>query len=185
MVQRALWTPVGALVLNTTRTAQAVLNGVMVNEVAAPAAPVGGYVMSLVPASDVEATGWSSDTGATTSLFNAIDEGAAVGSDADFIRSPPNPAGARYRCKLAVGGGVPGRPTAGKLKIRWKADFAASSPTVVVRLFEGATERASWTYNAFPDNALVENEVALTGAQLAAITDFDNLFAEAEVTASA
>jgi hypothetical protein len=93
----------------------------------------------LVPITDEAANGWTAEDGATTGLFAKIDETAPAGSEADYILSPVNPAGAIYRCKLSG----PGAQRAGKgtLSIRWKIEGAIST---IVRLFEGALERARW-----------------------------------------
>lgn len=125
-------------------------------------------------ASDISVGSWTTDTGATTNLFTAIDE--ATASDVDFIQSPESPSTANA-ARFGVGALTDPVASSGHI-VRYRLGKSAAGGDVVnvtVRLFQGTTLIATDpTVRAAPD-AFVTYEWALTAAEADAITSYSDL----------
>jgi hypothetical protein len=130
----------------------------------------------LRPDADDLDGGWTTESG-TTNLFPSIDESAPP-NDSDFIKSSASPVSDICRVRLSN----PNALVATPVKIRSRYKKSGSDPVnLIVRLKQGVTEKASWTYSGI-SNAFVTSEETLTVAQFNSITDFTDLFLEFEAT---
>jgi hypothetical protein len=130
----------------------------------------------LRPDADDLDGGWTTESG-TTNLFPSIDESSPP-SDSDFIKSSANPTADVCRVRLSN----PNALVATPVKIRSRYRKSGSDPVnLTVRLKQGTTEKASWTYAGI-SNSFLTSEETLTVAQFNSITDFTDLFLEFEAT---
>lgn len=85
-----------------------------------------------VPAVDVATNGWTTDTGATTALYAAIDEDVA--SDTDYVQSPVGPTTIQYY-ETAFGAHVdPGLSSGHVLRYRYRKSVASGNLDLTVAL---------------------------------------------------
>lgn len=135
-------------------------------------------VIFLRPDADSVDGGWTNESGGTT-LFSSIDETTA--NDTDYIQSATNPAS--DICKISLGDTAVPLIAPVYVRYRYKKDNAGQTMALTVRLLEGTTQIASWTHTNI-STSFVTAEQTLTTGELAAITDFNNLFLEFSATAS-
>ena len=96
------------------------------------------------PVSDISPGSWTTDTGATTNLYAAIDE--VTRNDADYIKSPNNLS--PDECEVAIGSlSDPGTGLGHKIFIVHAAT-GAGTVDLRVRLVQGNTVIAEQTYSA-------------------------------------
>lgn len=128
-------------------------------------------VLYLHPDADDTDGSWTNEAASATNLFASIDESwPAV--DTDYIQSVHDPAPDICKIRLSNPAGSLNDPT----RVRTKYYSRGESPgTLVVRLKQGATEIASWTYGNIAGIPTASVET-LTAPQLAAITDPTDLF---------
>ncbi len=118
------------------------------------------------PDSDISLGGWSNPS------WDKIDEMTA--SDADKTVSPIAPSNATLEVGLSD---VEDPQVATGHTVRFRYQKNASGGATInltVRLLQGITEIASWTYNDIP-NGWVDGSEVLTAGQANAITDYTNL----------
>lgn len=142
-------------------------------------ATVPGTAATLLPSSDAVVGGWTTNAGATTNLYTAIDE--ASPSDADYAQSPVLASGgatSTYSANLSAGADPLTR--AGFV---WKYRYRATNAgvTVKARLKQGSTV-VKEVVHAGAGTSFAENDVTLSSAEAAAITDFTTLAFEAEAS---
>jgi len=118
----------------------------------------------LRPNSDDLTTGWEGDAGETTNLFQKLDE--TVADDSDFVRSPSNPSSsiARFGISNPTVGVDTAQPVT--LRTRYRLD-GSGTMDVTVRLKEGTTTRATWTYNGISMSFFTSSEVLSSGVKSA------------------
>jgi hypothetical protein len=120
---------------------------------------------------------WTNQSGGASNLWDSIDEASA--SDADYVQSPFKTDGySSTSAKFRLSNPVAGRTMADPVKIRYRFRKTGSgTKSLVVVLLQGTTTVASWTHTG---GGLTESfqtvTQTLTAPQVAAITDFDNLF---------
>lgn len=119
---------------------------------------------TLHPATDVTGSGWTA-VGGTGSLASAIDEPSP--DSTDYVLSPGNPTASVFEVKLE-----PFVPAT--TKTSWFVDYRiridnASSSTVVVGLYQGATLIAQETRTNVPGSD-TDYTMALTNTQAAQVT---------------
>ena len=147
-----------------------------------------------IPTSDIAQDAWTEGVGdGDGDAFDELDEGIDGGApddDTTYWQSPANPAaGEAIRCAvgLEISGAAledPGVNIGHILKARCRKGAAAGrSVDVTVRLFEGATQRAS-TSLANITNAWTTISLILTAAEADAITDYTNLRIEVDPDSS-
>jgi hypothetical protein len=122
-------------------------------------------------ADDTDGT-WTNELGAT-SLYESIDETSA--SDADYIRSASDPVSDLCKIRLSNPGTTVAEPAI--VRVRYKKDGTGSDIDLTVRLLQGASEIAAWTYPDI-DTTYVTAEETLTTPEFELISDFDDLFLE-------
>lgn len=137
---------------------------------AGAAASVGVPVLYLRPDADALTGGWTASGGG--SLFAAIDEVAA--DDSDYIQSGDDPVTDITKIGLSDSVTTLGAPITAH--IRYKCRNAVTLLNLRVRLLQGTTEIASWTY-ATSTTAVTADE-ALTAPQIASISDQTDLYFE-------
>lgn len=146
----------------------------------------GGAVSSLAPAflrpdADDSNNGWINELGQTTGLWASVDE--SVASDSDFIKSPQNPSGQILRLRLSDPTSGVDPAQAQSLNYRYGKDFDEQALNVTVRLVQGvSTVIASWDHLGVAVGYVTAQQ-SLTAPQIAAITDYADLFVEIESTA--
>lgn len=136
-------------------------------------APVAGAV-HLSPDGDITVNTWTTDTGGTTNLYQAIDEGTA--SDTDYVQSVANPASIIYECTLE-NGTDPAMSSGHTVRVRALIDAAIGGATTLrTEVRQGASALST---PAFWDDVLTPSaqtfEHTLSGAQTDAITDYADL----------
>ena len=123
-----------------------------------------------VPDSDVVKGNWTDELGGTTNIYTSIDE--ATADDSDYVESGDSPS----LDVLEVGLENPTDPsntTGWFVHIRYYKDGGATID-LRVRLLQGATEIASWTYSGISTTVTYKRE-ELTTVQAGNITDKTNL----------
>jgi hypothetical protein len=127
-------------------------------------------VPTVRPASDVALGGWTNESGGT-SLFASLNE--ASRSDVSLVRSLDNPNADTF--EVALGSIGAGALADGTLNIVvGKGINNAIVIDQTVRLMQGATPIATWSYLDVPYGPTLKTE-ALTGPQLASITNYADL----------
>jgi hypothetical protein len=131
--------------------------------------PIAGD-LTLNPASDITTTGWATQTGATTNLYQVIDEDSA--SDTDYVASEPASTSA-----LEVGlqsGTDPASSSGHVVHYRYRKQGTPAAD-LTVSLREGAsTEIASWAHTGI-STSWTQADQTLTGTQADSITDYTAL----------
>ena len=119
---------------------------------------------------------WVTQTGSSSNLFNAVDEVSA--SDTDYVLSPFEPAGyVSNSVRFQLSNPTTGKTLAGPIKVRYrirKTDVGSKS--LAVTLKQGTTQIAQWSHAGDLTTSFQTITQTLTAPQVAAITDFDNLF---------
>jgi len=138
----------------------------------------------LRPDLDDTVGSWATHTGATTNLYQQIDE--VVASDADYVRSDTNPTDSAVKFRLSNSVPKPVAASAQWVEYRFrKEDLVVGTRQcdLTVRLIEGAsTVRATWTHTNIA-TGWTDASQALTGPQKSSITDYDDLYLEFEADA--
>jgi len=132
----------------------------------------------LRPDADDSNAGWINELGGSTNLFESIDE--ETPSDADYVQSPSSPAGEIFRFRLSDPASSIDPAKAQTFSYRYGKDTSDQTIDVSVRLIQGAsTLIAAWEHLDV-GTSFVTAEETLTGPQIAAITDYSDLFVEIE-----
>lgn len=128
---------------------------------------------AALPASDISAGAWTTESGGTTNLYQSIDETTA--NDADYIQSPlaPNASAAEIKFASLTD---PAVDYGHLIQYRYFKPIAVGDRRIdlVVRLKCGATEIANWVHRDIPKTP-VDATQTLTDSQAAAITDYTNM----------
>lgn len=134
----------------------------------------GAVVSVLRPDSTSSAGGWLTNTGGSN-LHTAIDEGSA--DDSDYIISASNPTA--DVCKIGLSDFTNFIATGYIGHVRYYKLESGGSATINlrVRVLEGSTARASWTFSNIGTSA-VTAELSLSSSEAASITDATNLYLE-------
>ena len=125
----------------------------------------------LAPDADSSDGSWIDKSGGT-SLFASIDELSV--DDTDFIISSINPSSDTCKIRLSDPGVTPDQPFI--VQYRYKKT-GSQTIDLRIRLLQATTEIASWTQAGISET-YTTGEQTLSGAQFAAITDFNDLFIE-------
>lgn len=126
----------------------------------------------LRPDADQSDGSWLNEAASNTNLFASVDESSF--SDTDYIQSS-----SVFGDKVRLGLSNPGVTVSAPLTIRYRANKAGNASSGVIgRLFEGTTQRATWTQAL--DGTLTTYTYTLTSPEFSSITDFNNLFVEFE-----
>jgi hypothetical protein len=137
--------------------------------------PSGIVVQVLSPNSDTSISDWTNQTGSGTNIYLSIDEQPY--SDADYIQSPapPNSSVARFSLSDPTAGTALGDP----VTISYRFAAGAAGYTLTVSLKQGTTLITSWVHSGAGITSSFQTATqTLTSTDLAAITDFTNLFIE-------
>lgn len=126
----------------------------------------------LVPLSDIAINSWTTDTGATTGLYAAIDE-VPTANDADYIQSPVGATTSQY-----YEGEVEPRPdplqSTGHIAHYRYQKTGSAAQNLTVAVYQGTTLIASWLHTGVGTGWTTQNQT-LSGAEADAITDYDDL----------
>lgn len=117
------------------------------------------------PSADVTTSGWT-NTGGSGSAFSTLNE--TTPSDTEFVSSPNNPTSSVLEVKVADFV-IPTTKTGWTVDYRIKATSATSS-TVVVGFYQGATLIATETRSSVP-STFTTYTMVLTSTQAANVTD--------------
>lgn len=129
------------------------------------------------PDADSSVGSWTTHTGASTNLYQQIDE--TVASDADYVKSERDPQNSIYKVSLANPTGSVDTALPVRVKYRYQKPTGVSTTSLTVRLVEDTTTRATWTHSDISDT-VVEASQSLTTGEKAAITNWSNLYIEFE-----
>lgn len=137
--------------------------------------PLNMYLIgSSPPAFDISDGLWTNQDG-LTELFSALDERTA--DDNDFIRSPTLDLGESNACEVGIEDMKDPEASFGhRIRARFRKETVSGNRpmALTIRVKEGATVIASWTYpNVSTSWVTVDEE--LTASQANAITDYGNL----------
>lgn len=128
----------------------------------------------LRPDADSSNSGWSDQAGGTTNLYQTVDE--TIASDADYIRSTPNPTADIVRLRLSD----PSSRLTEPFKVSYRYGLTASgSVRITARLKQGSTIIKSWVHTDATTTFKTVTQT-LSSGEFAAISDFNNLFVEFE-----
>lgn len=129
----------------------------------------------LRPDADQTVGNWTDEGGATSNLFQSIDEVTA--SDADYVQSEANPNNSSYLVRLSDPGGTVS--TASPITIRYRYEKEGNSTVdLTVELVENATTpvtRASTTHLGI-GTAVVSGAITLSTAEKSAVSDWSDLY---------
>lgn len=124
----------------------------------------------LPPVSDVTVGAWTTNTGATSNLYAAIDESTA--DDSDYIQSEATPVNSPTTVALASATD-PGVSTGHVISYRYQMT-GTGLIDLVVDLMQGGTVIASWTHTSIPASWVTAAQT-LTGTQADSISDYTAL----------
>ncbi len=129
--------------------------------------------LTLAPLADGSINSWTTDSGGTTSLYAAIDEGTA--SDSDYVRSPVSPTSSQYYETWLESHSDPAASSGHTVRYRYEKNVAGGNVDLTVSLRQGAsTEIASWAHTNIP-NSWTQQDQTLSGGQADSITDYNDL----------
>lgn len=139
-------------------------------------------VQKAQPNSDASVGSWTDEGGATTLLYQSIDEGATTPNDADYVRSELSPSASPYVCGLET---LEDPLSSSGHVIRWRrAKSAAGGETIdltAVELRQGYVSEASQgtqiasTSDSGLSDTIGTTTLTLSGAEADAITDYADL----------
>lgn len=136
------------------------------------AAPTLVEMTALRPDSDISVGNWTTDTGATTNLYAAIDEVTA--NNSDFIRSGPLTPGVPDVVEVGLSN-APDPSTGNNHAVVYRVvKRGPATVNLTIYLMEGATQIASWTINGV-STEIVEGVHILSTAEANAITSYSDL----------
>jgi len=130
----------------------------------------------LRPDADDSAGSWTDEGGATTGLYQSVDEVTA--DDADYIKSPSHPTAEAVKLRLSD---PTGTITAATLNYELGRGDYSQEIDVHVKLMEGTTVIAEWYEAAVPVTP-AQYSRTLSSGEIAAITDGSSLFLQFEAT---
>jgi hypothetical protein len=148
------------------------------NFVLAAGTHVAKKVKVMRPDSDLLSGGWTTHTGATTGLWEQVDE--VYANDADFIRSEPGPTSDIVRLSM-TDATDPNVSTGHILRYRYGKQDNDGQVDLIVRLKQGASTIASWTHTDIPFTP-VTAEQTLNGTETDNITDYTDIRLEFEAS---
>jgi hypothetical protein len=129
------------------------------------------------PDGDQSVGSWEDEGGATTNLYQSIDE--IIASDSDYVRSEQNPAtNSKYECTLS-NVTDPQVSTGHIVRYRYRKNNANQTINMVIRLKQGVTTIASQTHNGV-STTWTDGSFTLSGAEADNITDYTDLRIEVE-----
>ena len=130
----------------------------------------------LRPDGDILNQEWVNQAGSSNFMYLSVDEASA--DDADYALSPSKLAGyVSTSLRFQISNPTAGKTLAGPIKVRYrikKTDVGVKS--LVVTLKQGTTQIAQWSHFGDLTTSFQTIVQTLTAPQVAAITDFDNLF---------
>lgn len=127
------------------------------------------------PSADASNTGWTNESGSSSNLWASIDEPFAA-NDSDYVQSP---VGAGAVVKFDTGNIAAPSATGRALRVRYQGTGAGSG-TLYVRVRDGATLVAERSWVVPAGSGWVDQDVTLTGPEVALISSPDNLQLELE-----
>src|SRR5687768_2536425 len=127
------------------------------------------------PQSDTVIGGWTTDSGATTNLFAAIDESSPLNSDYIISSTSTNEDKARF--KLNTGLINPIINTNHVLKYNYYKQGAATV-NLVVRIVEGTEKLITEVFHGNVGTSVIANEITLSTTDAAKIVDYNDLYIE-------
>jgi len=140
-------------------------------------------VVYMRPDADDSVGSWTTDTGASTNLYQSIDEDPF--NDSDFVRSEIDPTTSVYKARLS--NPIEAPDSGGNHYVRYryqKDDVNGQQINLTVRLIQGAsTEIASWTHNNI-GATISQVSQQLSSPEISSISDYDDLFLEFEADAA-
>lgn len=135
--------------------------------------------VNYIPSADTAIGNWVDEGDGTTNIYLSIDEDTP--NDSDYIRCEGYPSSSTYKCKIDADYEA---DTYFKVAYRYKKNSDANKTmSLIVRLLEGATQRASWT-DSDVSTTLTTVTQTLSGAEFTSITDWSNLYLEFETSYS-
>lgn len=129
----------------------------------------------LRPDADQTVGNWTDEGGATSNLFQSIDEVTA--SDADYVQSEANPNNSSYLVRLSDPGGTVS--TASPIVIRYRYEKEGNSTVdLTVELVESATTPVTRASTSHLDigTAVVSGAITLTTAEKSAVSNWSDLY---------
>lgn len=148
------------------------------NMILAAGVHVAKKVKVLRPDGDLLAGGWTTHTGATSPLWDQLDE--VYYDDGDYIRSSAGPSSDLVRLSM-TNGADPGVSTGHVLRYRYGKQDAAGQVDLIVRLKQGVSTIATWTHTDIPLSP-VTVEQTLSGGETDSITDYTDIRLEFEAS---
>lgn len=147
-------------------------------EVTANSLAKAGSTSQWAPDADSSVGNWADEGGATSNLFQSIDETTA--SDTDWVESESNPSSSQYEVGLP-NITDPNSSTGHVVRYRYRKDFDSSTINLVVRLKQGTTTIASSTHNGIT-TTVTAGSFTLTGGEADNITNYNDLRIQFEAT---
>ena len=135
----------------------------------------GVLLVYLRPDADASNSGWSTQAGGTTNLYQMVDETSP--DDADFIRSSVNPTSDIVRFRLSDPTSSLTEPF--NVSYRYSKTDAASC-TITARLKQGSTTIKTWVHTDASVMTFKTVTQTLSSGEFASITDLTDLFIEFE-----
>ena len=129
----------------------------------------------LRPDADQTVGNWTDEGGATSNLFQSIDEVTA--SDADYVQSEANPDQSAYLVRLSDPGGTVATGSPITIKYRYEKE-GNSSVDLTVELVENATTpvtRASTTHTGI-GSTVTQGTITMSTAEKSAVSNWNDLY---------
>lgn len=130
----------------------------------------------LRPDADVTVTGWTDEGGASTNLYQSIDE-PDTPNDTDYVQSPVDPVLASNEYEHSLTNHTGPEDQDGLHRVRYRIrKFPADSKqmNLEVRLKQGVTTIATWSHTNVSGTWTTVQQ-SLTAPQKSSITDYDDL----------
>lgn len=134
------------------------------------------FVQALRPASDTSIGTWKNEVNGTTSLFQSVAKPAGV-DDGTFVVATASAVNDTVKFKLDVPVFEVGDEGYVDYRIAKAPSTATQTVNITVRLLQGVTEIAAWVHTNV-SGTLTNVTQTLTAPQIAAITDYSNLYLE-------
>lgn len=146
------------------------------SEVSTPTLTSSGAIR-LYPDGDSSVGNWRTDDNSTSNLYQAIDESAE--DDNDYVKSELLPSSSAVKFSLSNPASTPASSDNHVISYRYgKGNGSANQVDLTVKLIQGAsTVIATWVHTDI-GATITEASQVLSGAQVASITDYDDLFIE-------
>jgi hypothetical protein len=131
----------------------------------------------LRPDLDSSVGSWADEGGATSNLYQSIDE--ETPNDTDYVQSEPNPSNSKYKVRLSNPGTAVNTDEPVTVRYRYRKSGAATTD-ITVTLVQGASTVIASNSHAGVTTTVTAGSFVLSTGEKAAVTDWDDLFLEFE-----